>query len=236
MSEPILRQLFALQDEAYRLFQTKLMPTVPPEQVIGVRIPALRKLAKELWGTPEAQQFMENLPHKYYEENNLHGLFIQRMGDYDQVIQALNRFLPFVDNWATCDLLRSKVVGKHLPEFLFHIRRWIASEETYTVRFGIEMLMTWYLDRAFQPEYLDWVAAVPGEDYYIRMMVAWFFATALAKQPKATLPILEEKRLPAWTHNKAIQKAIESRQIPTEQKNYLKTLKIKEMIKIGDTP
>jgi 3-methyladenine DNA glycosylase AlkD len=236
MSEPILRQLFALQDEAYRLFQTKLMPTVPPEQVIGVRIPALRKLAKELWGTTEARRFMENLPHQYYEENNLHGLFIQQMGDYDQVIQALNRFLPFVDNWATCDLLRPKVVGKHLSEFLFHIRRWIASEETYTVRFGIEMLMTWYLDGAFQPEYLDWVAAVPGEDYYIRMMVAWFFATALAKQPEATLPILEEKRLPAWTHNKAIQKAIESRQIPAEQKNYLKTLKIKKIIKIGDTP
>lgn len=227
MKNHVQEQLFALQDLKYRDFQCKLMPTVPTETVIGIRTPELRKYAKTFSKTPEAAEFLKILPHQYYEENNLHGFLIESMRDYGQVIAALDAFLPYVDNWATCDLMRPKVFQKHLPELLEEIRRWMASDRTYTIRFGMEMLMTFYLDEAFRPEYLDWVAEVRSQEYYVNMMIAWYFATALAKQYGAVLPYIENHRLEPWTHNKAIQKAIESYRITEEQKMYLRTLKVK---------
>lgn len=227
MKNHVQEQLFALQDLKYRDFQCKLMPTVPTETVIGIRTPELRKYAKTFSKTPEAAEFLKILPHRYYEENNLHGILIESMRDYGQVIAALDAFLPYVDNWATCDLMRPKVFQTHLPELLEEIRRWMASDRTYTIRFGMEMLMTFYLDEAFRPEYLDWVAEVRSQEYYVNMMIAWYFATALAKQYGAVLPYIENHRLEPWTHNKAIQKAIESYRITEEQKMYLRTLKVK---------
>lgn len=218
-------QLFALQDLQYREFHCKLIPTVDPKTVIGVRTPALRKLAKELSDLPETAEFLQSLPHKYYEENNLHGFLITSIRDYDRLVAALDAFLPHVDNWATCDLLRPKVFQKHLPELLDQIKRWIQSDHTYTIRFGIEMLMTFYLDEQFQSKYLELVSEVQSEEYYVKMMVAWYFATALAKQYDAVLPYIEEQRLDIWTHNKTIQKAIESYRVTAEQKQYLRTLK-----------
>ena len=202
------------------------MPTVDPDTVIGVRMPALRKLAKDFAETPEAAEFLKALPHRYYEENNLHGLLISAMRDYDRAVAALDAFLPYVDNWATCDLIRPKVFQKHLPELLEKIQVWLASDHTYTVRFGLEMLMTCYLDDAFRPEYLELAAGVRSGEYYVNMMIAWYFATALAKQYDAALPYLRERRLDPWTHNKAIQKAIESCRVTGEQKAYLRTLKV----------
>jgi 3-methyladenine DNA glycosylase AlkD len=224
----IQSRLFHLQDLNYRSFQCKLMPTVAPESVIGVRTPELRKMAKELSGTDEANVFLKILPHKYYEENNLHAFLIALMKDYDQVIDSLDKFLPYVDNWATCDMTSPKAFKRHLPpELLGKIREWLKSGHTYTIRFGIEMLMSLYLDEFFQPEYPEMVAAVKSEEYYVKMMIAWNFATALAKQYDAVLPFLEQCRLEKWTHNKAIQKAIESYRITEEQKAYLRSLKIK---------
>ena len=223
----IRARLFELQDLSYRDFQCKLMPTVDPDTVIGVRTPELRKLAKSFSKEPEAEAFLRTLPHRYYEENNLHGFLIETMKDYSQVIAALDAFLPYVDNWATCDLMSPKIFKKHLPELREQIQVWMASSHTYTIRFGIEMLMTFYLDEQFQPEYLDWVADVHSEEYYVTIMIAWYFATALAKQYDAALPYLQEHRLEPWTHNKAIQKAIESYRITDEQKAYLRSLKVK---------
>lgn len=223
--EMIQKRLFELQDLEYRDFQSKLMPTIDKETVIGVRTPDLRKLAKELRGTPEAAEFVQELPHQYYEENNLHSFLIAEIKDYDTCMAEVKRFLPHVDNWATCDTMAPKVFGKHLPELLREIYGWLDSGETYTVRYGIGMLMRYYLDEAFAPEYPELVAKVESEEYYIRMMVAWYFATALAKQYEAVLPYIEGQRLEVWTHNKTIQKAIESYRIAPEQKDYLKTLK-----------
>lgn len=221
-------RLWELQDLKYRAFSSKLMPTVDPETVIGVRTPELRKFAKAFAKMPEAEEFLQILPHKYYEENNLHGFLIENMRDYAQVIAALDVFLPYVDNWATCDLMRPKVFQKHLPELRERIPIWMASTHTYTIRFGIEMLMTFYLDEQFQPEYLDWVAAVRSKEYYVNMIVAWYFATALAKQYDDALPYIQQQRLEPWTHNKAIQKSIESYRITDEQKAYLRSLKCKQ--------
>ncbi len=222
------RRLFALQDLGYRDFHSRLMPTVDPETIIGVRIPAIRKLAKEFSGTPEAEEFLRALPHRYYEENNVHAALINSMRGYEEAVAALDTFLPYVDNWATCDLLSPAAFKKHpagLPE---QARRWMAAGDTYTVRFGIGVLMGCYLDGAFQPEYLDWVTEVQSSEYYVNMMVAWYFATALAKQYEAALPYLEARRLEPWTHNKAIQKAVESYRITEEQKGYLRSLKVKK--------
>lgn len=225
--QTVQSRLFALQDLKYRDFQCKLMPTVNPNTVIGVRTPELRKLAHVFSREPEAANFLQNLPHKYYEENNLHGLLIEGMKDYDQVIAALDTFLPYVDNWATCDLMRPKIFRKHLPELREQIKQWMAFDHVYTIRFGIEMLMTFFLDDQFQPEYLDWVARVRSEEYYVNMMIAWYFATALAKQYDAALPYLRAHRLEPWTHNKTIQKAIESYRITGEQKACLRSLRVK---------
>ena len=220
-------RLYAMQDLPYRDFQCRLVPTVAAEAMIGVRTPELRKFARAFAKTPEAAEFLTSLPHRYYEENNLHGFLIESMKDFSQAVAALDIFLPYVDNWATCDLMRPKVFRKNLPELLIAIRRWLTSEETYTIRFGIEMLMTFYLDEEFQPEYLNWVAELKSEEYYVNMMVAWYFATALAKQYGAALPYIQERRLAPWTHNKTIQKAIESYRITDDQKAYLRTLKVK---------
>ena len=223
--EEILQRLFALQNLKYRDFQAKLMPTVDKSTIIGVRTPELRKLAKEYAKREEIGAFLDKLPHKYYDENNLHGFLLCEEKDFTRVIARLDAFLPYIDNWATCDLLSPKVFKKHRSELLPHIRRWLASDQVYTVRFGIEMLMSHYLDEDFAPEYLDSVAAVESEEYYVNMMIAWYFATALAKQYTAALPILLEQRLAPWTHNKTIQKAVESYRITPEQKAYLRTLK-----------
>lgn len=223
----ITERLLALQDLKYKEFHSKLMPTISPEVIIGVRTPDIRKLAKQIAGSEEAEEFLRTLPHTYYEENNLHGCLIESMKDYDKCVDALHEFLPYVDNWATCDLMTPKIFKKHTDELLAEIKRWITSEHTYTIRFGIEMLMTFYLDEKFRVEYSDMVAAVRSEEYYVNMMIAWYFATALAKQYDAVLPYLTEHRLDVWTHNKTIQKAVESYRITDEQKVELKKLKRK---------
>ena len=225
--DAIQEKLFALQDLNYRQFQAKLMPTVDPEQIIGVRMPALRKLAKELKGTAEAEAFLRTLPHRYYDENNLHGLLLCARSGYEETVAGLDIFLPHVDNWATCDLLSPRAFRTHPPQLPGQIRRWLDSGETYTVRFGLEMLMSFYLDECFRPEYLDWAAEVKSEEYYVRLMVAWYFATALAKQYDAALPYLTGRRLEQWTHNKTIQKAVESYRITSEQKDALRALRWK---------
>lgn len=220
-------ELFAMQDLEYRDFQAKLMPTVEKEKVIGVRTPMLRTFAKKYGKTESAGEFLKVLPHQYYEENNLHGLLIEQIKDYDQCIVELDRFLPYIDNWATCDLLAVRTVKKHLGEFEKEIYRWLESDYTYTIRFGINMLMRYYLEEEFRPEYPEKVAAICSEEYYVNMMQAWYFATALAKQYEQILPFIESRKLDTWTHNKTIQKAIESYRITPEQKAYLRTLKIK---------
>lgn len=223
----IKEQLLDLQDLSYKQFHSKLMPTVNPEVIIGVRTPELRRLSKQLEGTSEAEAFLKELPHHYYEENNLHGFLIEKIKSFDACIAALNEFLPFVDNWATCDMMAPKVLKKDLPKLYEWVKIWISSGDTYTIRFGINMLMKYYLEDAFSPEYAELVASISSEEYYVKMGVAWYFATALAKQYEVILPYMEEKRLELWTHNKTIQKAVESYRITPEQKAYLKTLKCK---------
>ena len=219
--------LFAMQDLAYREFICPLVPTVPPERIIGIRTPLLRKLAKEVKKSPEIKQFLQRLPHRYYEEDFLQAFLIEQIRDYSDCIEALNAFLPYVDNWAVCDSMSPKVLGKHRQELLQEIVLWLKSTHTYTIRFGIKMLMTWYLDDAFAPEYPQLVSMVISEEYYVNMMIAWYFATALAKQYEAVLPFLQENRLSKWVHNKTIQKAVESYRITSEQKAYLRTLRRK---------
>lgn len=220
----IQARLFALQDPAYRDFQAKLIPTVDPGRVIGVRTPALRKLAKELRGSPEAEAFLQALPHEYYEENNLHAFLIEGLRDYDACVAALDAFLPWVDNWATCDSMSPPVFRRQVPRLRGEIRRWMASAHTYTVRYGIGMLLRYCLGEEFCPADLKAVAALTSEEYYIRMMVAWYFATALAFQWEVALPYLTGGRLPEWTRRKTIRKAIESYRITPEQKALLRSL------------
>ena len=221
----VTEALFALQDPAYRAFHARLIPGVAWERVIGVRVPALRRYAAVFAKTPQAAEFLRELPHDYYEENNLHALLLMRRKDFDAVLSALETFLPQVDNWATCDLLRPACFAAHKEELLPPVRRWLASPHPYTVRFGIEMLMTHYLRADFSPEYPAWVAAVQSEHYYVRMMQAWYFATALAWRWQETLPYLTERRLSPWVHTKTIQKAVESYRISPQQKQQLKALR-----------
>lgn len=223
----ITESLLELRDEEYAKFQAKLTPSVDPELFIGVRVPDVRKLAKLLKNDPNAEAFMQELPHKYYDENMLHGLLISDIKDYDKAVEETNRFLPYIDNWAVCDIMSPKVFKKHKDKLIVSIRKWAGSKETYTIRFGIEMLMSHYLDEDFNAEYLEIPAKIRSGEYYVNMMTAWFFATALAKQWESVIPYIEKKRLDKWTHNKTIQKAVESYRITDEQKEYLKTLKIK---------
>ena len=224
----VQQDLFAMQDLEYRDFHAKLMPTVEKESVIGVSVPVLRTYAKKFGKTEEAKQFLKILPHQYYEENNLHAMLIEHIKDYDATIIETERFLPFIDNWATCDMLAVKVVKKHLDTFIDEIYRWMESDYTYTIRFGVNMLMRYYLEDAFRMEYPEKVAQIRSEEYYVNMMRAWYFATALAKQYDKILPFIEKQKLDVWTHNKTIQKAIESYRITPEQKEYLRGLKIKK--------
>ena len=223
----IRSMLFELRDEKYADFSAKLMPTLDKSTVIGVRIPVLRRLVKKISGTHEAQAFLRDLPHKYFEENNLHAFIVCETKDFDKCLSELERFLPFVDNWATCDSMRPKSFRVNSEKFLPKINEWIASDHTYTVRFAIELLMTHFLDESFDESYLCKVASVKSNEYYVNMMKAWYFATALAKQYDATAIYLEQNRLDAWTHNKTIQKAVESYRITAEQKAYLRTLRRK---------
>ena len=226
--EKVQAELFEMQDLTYRDFHATLMPTIDKETVIGVRTPMLRAYVKNFGKTADAVTFLEVLPHKYYEENNLHGLLIEQIKDYPACIAAIERFLPYVDNWATCDMIALHTMKKHLDVFIQEVYRWMASDHPYIVRFGIGMLMRYYLDEQFKPEYPKKVAEIKSDEYYVNMMRAWYFATALAKQYDQILPYLEEKKLDTWTHNKTIQKAVESYRIAAEQKCYLRTLRIKK--------
>lgn len=226
-SDAVFQRLSELSDPTYRDFHAGLIPNISPETILGVRVPALRKLARELRGSAEAQEFMAALPHEYYDENCLHGLLINDIKDFGATVSALDAFLPYVDNWAVCDLISPRSFKSRPPELAAHVRRWLESIHSYTVRFGIGVLMSFYLDEDFEPAQLEAVAERCCEEYYVNMMVAWYFATALAKQPEAALPYIENRRLSRWTHNKAIQKSIESRRIPDETKAYLKTLRWK---------
>ena len=223
----IQKMLFSVRDEQYAQFQRKLMPTVSAEAVIGVRMPMLRQYARRLLQSDEYQSFLRELPHRYYDENNLHGLLVMRQGNFERCIRELDRFLPYVDNWATCDLIRPKCFVRNREELLPCIVQWMNSDHTYTVRFGIEMLMVHYLQNDFREEYLDWVACINHNEYYVNMMCAWYFATALAYQYEAAVKYLESQKLSLWIHNKAIQKAIESDRVPEEKKSYLRMLRRK---------
>ena len=222
----ILDLLFARQDIKFRDFQAPLFPTIKKEMIIGVRTPEIKKLAKELYGSETANEFIETLPHQYFDENQLHVFLVSLIKDYQTCLKEVEKFLPYIDNWATCDTLDPKVFGKHKDELLNEIKRWLNSKHIYTIRFAIGMLMGYYLDESFKKEYLDWVSSVKSEEYYVNMMVSWYFATALAKQWDAAIKYLEEKKLSSWVHNKTIQKAVESYRITSEQKVYLKSLRI----------
>ncbi len=226
IGEKIRASLWELQDTEYKDFHAKLIPTVALEAIIGVRTPELRKYARKLAKDPQIGDFLAQLPHQYYDENNVHAFVVEQIKDYGECLAQTERFLPYIDNWATCDMMAPKVFAKHKAELLESVRRWIASSETYTIRYGVGMLMRFYLEEDFRQEYLQWVADINSEEYYVNMMRAWYFATALAKQYEAVIPYLEEKRLDDWTHNKAIQKACESYRVTAEQKKYLRGLKV----------
>ncbi|MBR5937142.1 MAG: DNA alkylation repair protein [Clostridiales bacterium] len=223
----IEQQLKSLTDEKYRKMQVTIIPTVVPESIIGVRTPELRKMAKELAKRSDVSDFLSDLPHRYFEENQLHAFILSEMKDFESCIRYVDAFLPYVDNWATCDQMSPKIFKKHKEELLSWIDTWISSKETYTVRFAIGMLMEHFLDEDFDSAYPKMVSKVRSEEYYVNMMIAWYFATALAKQYDSILPYIEKKKLSDWTHNKAIQKSVESYRITDEQKAYLKTLKVK---------
>ena len=219
--------LYAHQDEKYAQFVAKLIPTLPQERFIGVRTPEYKSIVRELGSSPEIEPFLHTLPHTFYEENILHSILICKIKDFSLCLAELDRFLPYVDNWAVCDGLNPPVFKKHHAELKALIPAWLCSDAVYTKRFGLHTLMAHFLEEDFDPALLDQAAALRSEEYYVNMMLAWLFAEALAKQWDAALPFLEQHRLERWTHNKAIQKAIESYRISAEQKEYLRTLKMK---------
>lgn len=223
----IIRELYSLRDEKYAAFQRKLIPTLEKGRIIGVRTPQLRAMAKRLAGQPEGEKFLRDLPHYYFEENQLHAFLIGEEKNFDVCVKQTEAFLPCVDNWATCDQLSPKVFSGHRRELLACIRRWIGSDRVYTIRFGLGMLMRYFLDEDFQSSYLRLAAGVVSEEYYVNMMIAWYFATALARQYEAAIPFIEQGILPEWTHNKTIRKALESNRISSQKKEYLRTLQKK---------
>lgn len=225
--DQIRQSLFELKDEKYKTFSAKLIPNIDPDLILGVRVPTLRALAKKLKDDKNINQFLSALPHKYLEENSLHAYFIAEIKDFDTCMDEINKFLPYIDNWATCDTLTPKCFAKNLDKLFKQITLWLKSNHTYTIRFAIEMLMTHFLDEHFDPKQLKLVADVKSNEYYVNMMIAWYFATALAKQYNSTIKYIENAILDKWTHNKTIQKAIESYRITTEQKAHLRSLKIK---------
>ncbi len=228
ITNEIRERLMGMQDLKYRDFHSRLMPNIDKEAVIGVRMPMIRKYAKELSKRDDINEFLNTLPHKYYEENNIHAAIISDMKkDLESVMKETEKFLPYIDNWATCDMFLPKVFKKYPDEIYEQCKKWLKSGKTYTIRFGIDILMSLYLDEYFRPEMLNAVVSVKSEEYYINMAIAWYMSFALIKQYEAALPILEKKILDKWVHNKSIQKAVESRRISNDVKVYLKTLKIK---------
>lgn len=221
----IINTLFEMQDIEYRQFQIKLVPTVAPDSVIGIRTPILRKYAKEISKDSESDKFLSVLPHKYFEENNLHAFLIESKKDFNEAVTLIDKFLPYIDNWATCDGMSPPILKHHRDLLIPYIYKWLASSDTYAVRFGILCLMRYYLDDSFEPEYMERVSKIKSDEYYINMMISWYFATALAKQYNDAVSYLENESLPTWVHNKTIQKAVESFRIPKDKKEYLKTLK-----------
>ncbi len=221
----IYKELQALKEKEYADFQAKLVPTIEPSTILGIRVPKLRAIAKSYIRDQECQVFLDSLPHNYYDENMLHAILISEMKDYDKCINRLEAFLPYVDNWAVCDIMSPKLFKRYREDLMTRIKVWMASEETYTIRFGLGMLMAHFLDEDFRPEYLDMASSIRSDEYYVNMMIAWLFATALAKQWEVSLPYIEDKRLDDWTHKKAIQKARESLRISKEKKEHLKGLK-----------
>ena len=224
--ENIKRKLFEMQDKKYQEFQSKLLPTIDSKKMIGVRTKELRKYAKRLI-KEDYKSFLDELPHNYFDENQLHAFIISEIKDYNECINYIDKFLPYVDNWATCDQLSPKIFKKNKDLLLDKIKEWIKSKDTYTIRFGIRMLMQYYLDDNFKDKYLEWIISIKSNEYYVNMMIAWFFATALAKQYDSVIKVIEEKKLDVWIHNKTIQKAVESYRITNDQKEYLKKLKRK---------
>ena len=225
-NEEIRNRLFELKDEKYKEFTLKLIPGLEPDNVIGVRTPQVAQLTKEIIKSGDYSSFLDDCPHKYYEEMGIHVAIINSMKDYDSVIREIDRFIPYVDNWATCDGIKPrKAFSKNCDRLIIDAKRWIKSEHIYTKRFGIEMIMNFFLDDNFKREYNDLVASIRNDEYYVNMMIAWYFATALAKQYNDTIPFIENRRLDEWTHKKTIQKARESYRITDEQKEYLKSLK-----------
>ena len=222
----IQEELFKLQDSKYKEFQAKLVPNIDSDSIIGIRTPELRDLAKKVFNS-DYSSFINELPHKYYEENLLHIFVISMIKDFDECVSEVERFLPYIDCWPVCDQSSPKVFKKNHEKLLPIVKKWIASKHVYTSRFGMRVLMNEFLDKDFKPEYLELVAKVKGEDYYLKMMVAWYFATALAKQYDATISYIENNKLDKWVHNKTIQKAIESYRVTDEHKEYLKSLKFK---------
>lgn len=224
---PTQQKLEAISDNKYAEFAAKLTPGIDEKLFLGVRNPDMRKFAKSYFGSDEANEFLSELPHKYYDENMLHAMLICEVKDYDKCLVEVERFLPYIDNWAVCDTFSPKVFFKNKDKLLSSVKKWISSEHTYTKRYGIVMLMRHYLDECFDRNQLDLIANIKSDEYYINMAVAWYFATALAKQWEDTVPYIKEKKLDKWTHNKAIQKARESFRVSDERKEYLKTLKMK---------
>ena len=227
-SNEIRVELFKMQDMDYRDFNSKLIPTVDKESMIGIRTPDLRKYAKQLGKSSDVIEFLQTLPHKYFDENQLHAFIISEIKDFKNCIDEINRFLPYIDNWATCDQLSPKVFKKYHNELFEYIKDWLKSNKVYTLRFGIGMLMEHFLDEDFDIIYTETVSNIRSDEYYINMMIAWYFATALAKQYESIIPFIENNSLDIWTHNKAIQKSVESLRISDEKKEYLKSLKIKK--------
>ena len=226
--DEIRNELFKMQDTDYRDFNSKLIPTVDKSLFIGVRTPELRKYAKQLAKREDIEEFLHSLPHKYFDENQLHAFIVSEIKDFKSCVDKVNEFLPYVDNWATCDQLSPKVFKKNHKELIAYIKEWLESDKVYTVRFGIGMLMEHFLDEDFDISYLETVSNIRSDEYYVNMMIAWYFATALAKRYESILPFIEKRSLDIWTHNKAIQKAVESLRISDEKKEYLKNLKIKK--------
>ena len=228
ITKEIQEELFKFQDLKYRDMQIKIIPSVEAEAIIGVRTPDLRKYAKQLSKREDVQEFLDDLPHRYFDEDQLHAFILSEMKDYDRCIEEVEKFLPYVNNWATCDQMSPKIFKKNRKDLLKHIKKWTKSKKTYTIRFGVGMLMEHFLDEDFDIQYPELVAKLRSEEYYVNMMIAWYFATALAKQYDEILPYIENKKMDEWTHNKAIQKSVESYRITPEQKEYLKSLKIKK--------
>lgn len=223
----IQNELFKMQDKNYKNFHSKLIPTIDSDLIIGVRTPVLRKFAKEFSKTSESKEFIGNLPHKYYEENNLHAFIIEQIKDFDEALEETEKFLPYIDNWATCDSFLPKIFKKNTDKLLPYVKKWITSDKTYTIRYGIGVLMSLYLDNEFKAEYLKLAASVKSDEYYVNMMIAWYFATALAKQYDYAVPFITEYKLAPWIHNKTIQKSVESLRITKDTKEFLKSYKIK---------